>query len=65
MSQFTVGDQVFPKWSQYLPAFKVSQVGAVMISIVDEWGNTAFMHKDDIVARDPAASYEAPRYSSV
>lgn len=65
MSQFKVGQEVFPKWSQFLPAFKVSQVGAIMIAIVDEWGNKEVMHKDDIVARDPAVSYEAPRYASV
>lgn len=62
MSQFKVGDSVFPKWSQYLPDFKVSHVGAVMITIVDDWGNRDTMHPDDLVMRDPAASYEAPCY---
>lgn len=62
MVQFTVGDQVFPRWSQYLPAFRVSRVGEVTVTIVDEWGNKEVIHKDDLVARDPAASYDRPRY---
>lgn len=62
MKLFTVGDQVFPRWSQYLPAFRVSHVDYVMITIVDEWGNRELMHKDDLVPRGPAASYERPKY---
>jgi len=61
-NMFKVGDQVFPKWSQYLPAFRVSQVGPVTVTIVDDWGNRAVMHQDDLVARDPAVHYDQPRY---
>ena len=62
---FTVGQQVFPKWSQRLPAFRVSKIGAIMITMVDECGNREIMHKDDIIARDPAAHYERPRYEAL
>ena len=46
---FTAQDRVYPRWSQYLPAFTVVDVGPVMIKIVDEWGNKEYMHKDDLV----------------
>jgi hypothetical protein len=62
---FTVGQQVFPKWSQRLPAFTVTRVGAVTVTIVYDGGNREIMHKDDIVARDPAAVYSAPRYEAL
>jgi hypothetical protein len=62
---FAVGQQVFPKWSQRLPAFTVTRVGAVTVTIVDDGGNREIMHKDDIVARDPAAHYESPRYEAL
>jgi hypothetical protein len=62
---FTVGQEVFPKWSQRLPAFTVVRVGAVSITLMDDGGNREIMHTDDIVARDPAAHYEAPRYEAL
>jgi hypothetical protein len=65
MNQFTVGQEVFPKWSQHLPAFTVVRVGAVTVTIVDDGGNREIMHIDDIVARDPAAHYDHPRYEAL
>jgi hypothetical protein len=65
MSTFKRGDMVFPKWSQRLPAFKVVQVGAIMVSLVDEWGNREIMHYKDIVMQDPNRVYEAPRYEAL
>jgi ABC-type sulfate transport system substrate-binding protein len=65
MQTFKRGDMVFPKWSQRLPAFKVSQVGAIMVSLVDECGNREVMHKDDIVLQDPAVVYDRPRYEAL
>jgi len=62
---FTVGQQVFPKWSQRLPAFTVTRVGAVTVTMVDDCGNREIMHRDDIVARDPAVTYQAPRYEAL
>jgi hypothetical protein len=62
---FTVGQEVFPKWSQRLPAFTVARVGAVMITLMDDGGNRETMHRDDIVARDPAVVYSAPRYEAL
>ena len=62
---FTVGQEVFPKWSQRLPAFRVSKIGAIMITMVDDGGNREIMHRDDIIARDPAAHYERPRYEAL
>jgi hypothetical protein len=62
---FTVGQQVFPKWSQRLPAFTVVRVGAVTVTLLDDGGNRAIMHKYDIVARDPAADYDRPRYEAL
>lgn len=62
---FKVGQEVFPKWSQRLPAFTVARVGAIMVTLVDECGNRAVMHKADIVVRDPAVTYEAPRYEAL
>jgi hypothetical protein len=49
MQQFKPGDQVFPRWSQYLPSFMVVQAGPIMVKIVDEWGNTELMHHKDLV----------------
>lgn len=65
MHAFKRGDKVFPKWSQVLPAFRVSQVGAIMVALVDEWGNKEVMHKDDIVLQDPNRTYEQPRYEAL
>lgn len=62
MTTFKLGDQVFPKWSQRLPAFTVVRVGAVTVTVMDDGGNREIMHIDDIVARDPAAHYDQPRY---
>lgn len=62
---FTIGQEVFPVWSQRLPAFRVSHVGAIMVSLVDEWGNREIMHRNDIVARDPNRVYNAPRYEAL
>ena len=62
---FTVGQEVFPKWSQRLPAFTVMRVGAIMVTLMDDGGNREIMHKDDIVARDPAVAYDQPRYEAL
>ena len=65
MHTFKRGDEVFPRWSQRLPSFRVSQAGPVMITIVDEWGNSESMHCNDLVLRDPAAHYEATKYETL
>lgn len=52
-----VGQEVFPRWSQFLPAFIVSRADAVMITVVDKWGNREFLHRNDVVVRDPAVEY--------
>ena len=62
MHKFKRGDEVFPKWSQRLPSYHVAQAGPVMITIVDAGGNAERMHFADLVARDPATSYDSPRY---
>lgn len=65
MTTFKLGDQVFPKWSQRLPAFTVVRVGAVTVTVMDDGGNREIMHIYDIVARDPAAHYDQPRYEAL
>lgn len=65
MHAFKRGDKVFPKWSQRLPAYTVSQVGAIMITLVDEWGNRDIMHYADIVLQDPDRAYDKPRYEAL
>lgn len=65
MHTFKRGDSVFPKWSQRLPAFRVVVPGAIMITIVDDWGNRDIMHYADIVLQDPNRTYEQPRYEAV
>lgn len=62
MHKFKRGDRVFPKWSQHLPAFRVVTAGAIMIAVVDEWGNREVMHKEDIVLQDPNRTYDRPQY---
>jgi len=62
---FEIGQEVFPKWSQRLPAFRVVRVGAIMVTLLNESGDREIMHKDDIVARDPAAHYDRPRYEAL
>ena len=49
MSTFKLRDKVYPRWSQYEPAFVVIEVDVIMIKVEDDWGNKAYMHKDDLV----------------
>lgn len=65
MHNFQPGDQVFPKWSQYLPAFTVIKAGPVMITIAVKDGVKELMHHADLVLRDPAANYGTAPYSQV
>ena len=65
MHAFKRGDSVFPKWSQHLPAFTVVTAGAIMITLVDEWGNRDIMHHADIVLQDPGRAYDKPRYEAL
>ena len=65
MAAFKRGDNVFPKWSQVLPAFTVVAVGVIMVTVVDEWGNKEVMHKDDLVMQDPNRKYDRPQYAEL
>ena len=65
MAAFKRGDNVFPKWSQVLPAFTVVTVGVIMVTVVDEWGNRDVMHKDDLVMKDPNRKYDRPQYAEL
>jgi hypothetical protein len=62
---FAIGQQVFPKWSQRLPAYTVARVGAIMVTLRDQQGYIEVMHKDDIVAQDPAVVYEEVKYEVI
>lgn len=55
--QIKVGDSVFPKWSQFLPAFTVCGHVGIMLTIRDHLGNTQQLHQDDVVMRDDAVQY--------
>ena len=57
LHSFTVGQPVFPRWSQCLPAFKVVRVGAVMLTVKPAGGTCELMHYKDLVVQDPAAAY--------
>lgn len=61
MHQFKVGDQVFPKQNQQLPAFTVLRAGPVIITVC-VGTHRELVHYADLIARDPAVSYEPAGY---
>ena len=65
MHAFALGDQVFPRRSQQLPAYTVVGVGPVMITVRIGRTMRELIHYLDLVQRDPAVQYQEKGYTQL